>query len=427
VRLDQLRARTTQPSYRDSCTLLRVITRTTDVSTNWLSIWALFLAGCTLAVHVGKFPAALPLLVEEFDLTLAQTGNLVSVYALLIACGALFVGFMVARIGYVLFATTGIALCMTGSVAGAYADTLSVLMLSRIVEGLGWLAGVVALPSILNALAAPKDRPVVMGLWGSFMPIGGGGMLFLAPVFQSIGGWQLSWTIAGVLSLLGVVTISLVCRRERESLQQLRGVKSALNFGDLRKPESIAVMLCFLCYSFQYASVSSFLPILLVQESGLQLTTAAFWAAVAMLANAVGNIAAGWIINAGIKRHHILSCASLLMGLFAWIMLSFPDAVVKISAGILMSALSGAIPGTLFSTSALVASSAAGVGIIIGFMLTGTGLGQLLGPIALTRVVDWTGHWYSGGVLNFCIGLLGVYFAFGLKRLPAERSSAKTL
>jgi len=72
-------------------------------STAWVAVWALFFAGCTIALHVGKFPVALPLLAEEYSLSLSQTGNLVSVYAVLIAGTAFLLGMNVSRIGYVPF------------------------------------------------------------------------------------------------------------------------------------------------------------------------------------------------------------------------------------------------------------------------------------------------------------------------------------
>lgn len=391
-----------------------------SITTNWAAIWALFLAGCTLAIHAGKFPVALPLLVNEFNLTLVQTGNLVSIYALLIALCAVTAGFLVKRFGNVALAVVGISLCMIGSFAGIFASSVMELMLSRIVEGLGWLMGVIAMPAILSVLASPKDRPVVMGLWGAFMPIGISGMLFLAPTFQSWGGWRLSWTIASALSLVGVITVIVVCRNLAESLQPLRNVSSVTNLNDLRKRESIAAMLCFLCYSYQFMLMTAFLPTLLVQDSGMQLAYASFWLAVVVLVNAMGNVASGWLINAGVKRYHILSFASLFMGVFACIALSVPITSIRITAAILMMATGGLIPGTLFSTAALLASSVAGVGIIIGFMLTGAGIGQLVGPIVLTRIVELTGHWYAGGLASLFVGAVGIFFAHWLRRLPAE-------
>jgi len=96
--------------------------------TRWGAIAALFFAGCTLALHVGKFPATLPLLVDEFKLSLSESGNLVSIYALLIASCALLLGIVVSRFGYVRFAMMGLGFCVTGSLVGMLTDQATILM-----------------------------------------------------------------------------------------------------------------------------------------------------------------------------------------------------------------------------------------------------------------------------------------------------------
>ncbi len=399
---------------------------TNNASTNWFAVWAIFLSGCTLAVHIGKLPTALPLLADEFSLTLAQTGNLVSIYALLVAFGALLAGVLVARIGYVIFAVAGVSLCLLGSTVGTFATNVPLLMVTRVIEGLGWVVGVVSIPVLLSTIASPKDRAVVMGLWGAFVPIGAGSILLLAPALLSMGGWRLVWAISSILSLLGVVTMIWMCIRQSEILLPLRNVKSSTNFSDLTQKPAIAALICFMCYSFQYVAVNAYLPTLLIEQSGMSLAQASFWAAVVVLFNAIGNIAAGWLINLGLKQWHILAAASLLMGLFAWMSLTFVSVPIRITSAILMTCAGGIIPGTLFSTAGLLASTTAGVGMIIGFMLTGTGLGQLTGPVVITRLVEWSGQWSTGGLLSLCVGLIGALFAYWLRHLPVvERETVK--
>lgn len=398
--------------------------------TSWPAIWILFLSGCTLALHVGKFPAALPLLVDEFNMSLAQAGNLVSIYAVLIACGGLLCGMFVARIGYVFFAAMGVGLCLFSSFAGAFSNTVPMLMLSRALEGLGWVMGVVAIPVIMSTLCTDRDRPVVMGLWGAFMAVGSGAMLLLAPQLQIVGGWRLSWSVAGCLSGVGATAILIVCHHHRDGLKELQPVRVPVRTiqtlsarinsvtTDLRTGGSVAIFVCFLCYTFQYVSVTSFLPTLLVQDSVMSLPLASRWTALILIPNAIGNISAGWLINHGFKRSSILIIAALLLGVCSLVVLAIPDTTVRMLAALLMTGVGGVIPGTLFSTAALVASNAAGVGVVIGFMLTGAGIGQLFGPVLLTRVVEWSGHWYAGGILCFLAGLVGAYFARRLNYMP---------
>lgn len=368
-------------------------------------------------MHIGKLPAALPLLIDEFGLSLSQSGDLVSIYALLIAGGALLLGILVSRIGYIPFAIASLLLCVIGSVLGMIANDKSVLMISRTCEGFGWIVGVVAFPSLLNALSAAKDKAVVLGIWGAFMPIGGGSILLAAPLLQSIGGWRLVWGLSTLLSCAGLIATVIICRRFSTYFVSLGKNRLRTSLSDLYKPEAIAILLCFFVYSFLFVALTSFLPVLLVEDSKVSLGVAIYWAALVMISNASGNISAGWISKSGLTRTQILSYASLGMGVLGLLVFSISVPSFRIATAILFAAVGGIIPGTLFATAPQVASHAARVGIIVGFMLTGTGIGQLTGPLVLSRAVDWSGQWVAGGIVCLVVGMAGALFARGLRNL----------
>jgi len=387
-------------------------------TTNWTAVWVLYLAGCTLALHMGKLPAALPLLVEEYHLSLAQSGTLVSFYALLIALCALLSGVFVARIGYVFFAITGITLCMIGSFAGVYSTDARWLMITRAIEGLGWVIGVVSIPVLMSTLSTVKDRPVVMGLWGSFVGIGSVIMLLLAPGLQEAGGWRLSWLIAAGLSALGAIATGLVCFQQQQRLSELRAVSVKLNLNDLKQARAVAVFICFMCYSFQYLAVTSYLPSLLVKDSEMLLSTAARWTALIIFCNAIGNVSGGWLIKFGFKRSNVLIVSALLLGVASLITFSTTDTSIRLMSAIMTALVGGVIPGVMFGTVGLLASTASGTGLIIGFMLTGTGIGQSFGPLLLTQAVERSGQWFVGGLLCLAVALIGAWFARWLSDLP---------
>ena len=385
-------------------------------TTNWPAVITLYLCGCTLALHIGKLPVALPLLSDEFNLSLAQSGNLVAIYAVLIALCGLPIGMVVARVGYFAFSIVGISLGMVGSFVAVFSSSVSILLLMRLLEGLGWIMAVVALPVIMSSLSSAKDRPVVLGLWGSFMSVGTGSMLLLAPMLQEIGGWRLAWAMSGVLSLLGTIAAIFVFNQQRANLvDKARAPAVSVIKQDLYQRETIAAVLCFMCYSFQYVAFTAFLPTLLIRESGMPLSSASYWVALIIFANGIGNVSAGWLINFDLKRSHVLIGASLLSGFFAMLAFAIQDAAGSIVFALLTTSISGVIPGTLFSTAGLLASSAAATGVVIGFMLSGAGIGQTAGPLVLTRVVESTGQWYAGGLLCLLVAVAGAYFARGLK------------
>jgi len=385
---------------------LSVNTQAAVTKTHWPTIWLLFFAGCTVSTHVGKLPAALPLLVSEFDLSLSQSGSLVSTYAVLIAVAAFVIGLFVSRYGYVVAALLGVSMAAAGSVAGVFSESVGLLMVTRAMEGMGWILAVASFPGLMSAMSVSRDRPVVLGIWGAFMPVGGGVMLIVAPTLQSFGGWRFSWLVTAAISVLGCIAVLSVTYRMRSQFAQESSGKIQLRLSDYFQRPAIALWLCFFLYSFTFVTVIAYLPIALIEESGLSLDTAARWTGLIMLCNAIGNMSSGRMIRYGLKRHHILAFAGIGMGICAFVALSGISMAITIVAAALMTGISGIIPGTLFGTAPLVSSGISGVGAMLGFMLTGCGVGMFLGPITLTSVVEITGLWMTGGFLLLAVGIL---------------------
>jgi len=385
-------------------------------TTRWFAIWVLFLCGCTVAAHIGKAPPALPLIRNELALSLVQVGSIVSSYAIFVAASGLLLGILVALFGYVRFAIVGVALGGIGSLLGAFAHTLPVMLLSRAIEGGGWIFAAIALPALLSVLGTERDRPLIMGLWGAFVPVGAGSMLLVAPVLQSAGGWRLSWLCAGGLSVVATLIVARLCFVHRDDLAPLAAASRRPPLVDLRRPAIFMASLCFFFYSFPFLAVTSFLPTLLIERTQISLEVASRLAAGVVLVNAIGNIAAGWLLRHGFARHRVLAVAALLSGITAWVV--YTDGMplfLRLVAAVLFSIVGGLVPGTLFATVPLIASVPASVGVLIGLMLQSSGVGQWLGPLALPLVVERFGSWSAAGVLMLLAGCGGALAAQGLR------------
>ena len=79
-----------------------------------------------------------------------------------------------------------------GNVIGASAPDQLVLLVARVIEGVGFLAVVVAIPSMLAQLVTREKRDFVMAAWSAYMPIGIMLMLLVAPLLPTIG-WRRFW------------------------------------------------------------------------------------------------------------------------------------------------------------------------------------------------------------------------------------------
>ena len=96
------------------------------------------------------------------------------------------VGALSDRFGQRNVIAAGLALTALASAAGAAADGAPLLLLSRLFEGLGFMAVVVAVPGLLVRIVRPNDRGLVFGIWGGYMPAGVATMIVLTPNLLSI-------------------------------------------------------------------------------------------------------------------------------------------------------------------------------------------------------------------------------------------------
>lgn len=362
-------------------------------------------------MHVGKLPPALPLLTQEFSLRLSQAGVLVATFSISIALSGLILGITVARLGYVRFAVVGVALAGLGSVLGAVSTSASLLLFSRAIEGMGWVVAVVSIPSLMSSLATKADKPIVLGIWGAFVPAGSGFMLLLAPLMQNVGGWQLTWWFCALISLLATVGVALVgvTHKQRFAVLSHQSIKHPTK--EIRSVQAWGLFFCFFCYSFLFVSLTSFLPTILIEQSAMSLESASRWTAFVVLANMTGNMSAGRLIRRGIAPFLVISAASLVAGVMALLVFSPLPLAVRITSAFAFAVFSGLVPGSLFATAPRVASQPMATGILVGFMLQAAGLGQWLGPMLLTKLVDTTGLWWHGGLLFLFFGLLGAVSA----------------
>ena len=119
-------------------------------ATHWPRVWIAFLAGCIGAFQIGKTFAALTLIIDELGLSLVQAGLVLSLFSLIAAFAGAGFGLLSDRVGHLYMALSGLVVSAGGTFLGATASGIEVLLLSRLIEGLGFILAIVALPSLIR-------------------------------------------------------------------------------------------------------------------------------------------------------------------------------------------------------------------------------------------------------------------------------------
>ncbi|UCH40407.1 MAG: MFS transporter [Gammaproteobacteria bacterium] len=383
--------------------------------THWIRVWIAFLAGCIGAFQIGKAFASLPLIIAELELNLIQAGLILSLFSLIAAFAGAGFGLLSDRIGHLRTALTGLAISAAGAFLGATAAGVEILLLSRLIEGFGFILAVVTLPSLISASASEKDRPLAMGLWGAFMPAGIGASMVITPPLLEWHGWRGLWNDVGIITLVWGAILLLTFRGTTKAGKLDLGtrdlVANALRLGPL------LVVAGFVCYSSLYQSLTAFLPTMLTTEYGMTLARSANLGALVVVANVVGNVSAGWLIGRGAIPWKLLTLSFVAMGLCASLVFSgFTEPAMKTVAGILFSAFGGMFPGTAFVLAARFAIKPSHMALMAGLMLQGAGIGQTIGPMMVSSVVELSGSWNSANVIVAAMALIGLGSALLLRK-----------
>lgn len=390
----------------------------------WGAVLAIVGAGVVAALQVGKLIIAAPLLRKDLGLDLASIGALAAVFSLLGMFGGIAAGGVITRYGARRMLLAGLAATAAGAVLGAAAPTYGVLLASRVVEGLGFLMISVAGPAALQRMVSASDRDFAFALWSCYMPAG---MAIAMLASQAFGDWRAYWWCAGAAVAVALVSVAALAPATppgaRLSWRSLR--QDTVDTVGAPGPGLLA--LSFTLYSLMFFALFSFLPVLLMEQMGVSHRTAGLLSALASAVNVVGNLAAGVMLSRGVGRPVLLIGACLIMGAASLgIFLPLLPAPATFLLCVLFSAVGGLIPATLLSSAPIVASSAALLPVVIGLIVQGNNLGQILGPVAVGSAIDRFG-WSSAAVIVAGAAVMGtaVVAAFAQRvATPAEGRGA---
>ncbi len=183
----------------------------------------------------------------------------------------------------------------------------------------------------------------------------------------------------------------------------------------------LLVVAGFVCYSSLYVSVTAFFPTLLVTAKGMDHGIAAYLGALVAMANIAGNVSAGWLIGRGVKPWRLMLLSFVMMGICASVVFSsFSDPAVKTLAGIVFSACGGLFPGTAFVLASRYSIRPSHMAFMSGMLLQGAGIGQTVGPLMVSNLVEYGGSWDYANIEIVGMAGIGLFCALILRRSLAK-------
>jgi MFS family permease len=389
-------------------------------------------AGVAAALHVGKLPPALPVLQQVLGVSLVQAGFLLALVQLAGMTLGLPAALLVPRYGPRRIMLVGLLLVSLASAWGGAVQGVTGLLLSRALEGFGFLCVVLPAPGLLRALVPAERLSPALGAWGAYMPLGAALALLVGPWVMMMSdvawGWRFWWWTLSLLTLLLAALVFCGVPADRPvvagpRLHSASGVVPLLEVRGLLKLTLASrvvwlVALCFSMYSGQWLAVVGFLPSIYAQ-AGVAISTAAGLTALVAAVNIIGNLMAGRLLQARTTPFALLLAGFAAMSVGAAAAFGAgADFWLRYLGVLAFSMLGGLVPGTLFSLAVRLAPSAATVPTTVGWMQQWSALGQFFGPPLVAWVASQTGGWQWTWVVTGGFSLVGVALAWKIHVLP---------
>jgi len=391
--------------------------------TNWTAVTAVIAAGVVAAAYVGKLPPAIPLLRAEFELSLVAAGWVNSIFNTLAVTTAVFFGALAGRYGAQRCCGAGLLGLMLGGLLGAAAAGETLLFVSRVLEGAGFIAVAVSAPALLIAASAPRELNLTLGLWSTYLPFGASLALLASTFLLGSLGWRGFWLV--------IVFLTLVCAA---ALWRSRGAYGAARSSTaitlasmtraLRQAGPWWLALGFGCYTLMFYAIMVWLPTFLTQERGATVTAAALLTALVVGVNVGGNLFGTWLVHRDAPRGHVISCAFLVGAACSWGIFSsaLPDAPRALLCMLLMFA-GGTIPAAVLSGTQVYAHDASRISSMQGLIVQVAQLGPFFGPPLIAALVADSGNWETARWVLLAAATLGTLF--GQLALRTERALAR--
>lgn len=357
----------------------------------WPATLLLVGAGLVSAVQVGKAPSAFQAVQAGLGLPLERAAWLLSAFGVVGAVFGMAIGTVADRLGARRTLVAGLTLQGAASAAGAAAPNAALLIASRLVEGVGFLAVIVAAPALIARVVPASRAAGPMAAWSAFMPAGMA-LALLASPWLLAAGWRGLWWACSALALgYGALAAwrspsdEVACPPTRDPALPLHRTLLA------RGPQ--ALLLLFMLYSGAWFALFGLLPVVLGDGLGATPTQANMLTALAIASGGGGNLAAGALLARGMRPASLVAGA---LGVSA--LLALAVAMASLGAWprywlvVAFATVAGLVPTALFAEAPAQAPNASTLGLTLGMMMQGNSLGLVAGPAAGAALTD-AGGW----------------------------------
>ena len=380
-------------------------------------------AGFAAAMHIGKLPAAIPILQAELGLSLVQSGLLLSCIQCAGMCFALLIGSYVSKLGLKRCVLLGLSLLTLASICAGLTQSVLSLFSMLIIEGFGFLLVTLSGPALIRELAPIQSLPAKMGLWAAYMGGGVGIALITAPMLIQSWSWSVVWFSYALITLSFLIGIAWFIPNTTPSSQAVP-LKSLIKLTLQHQPAWLLALI-FGTYAGQWFALVGFLPTI-YEQNHIAPTLAGLLTASVSIANAVGTFICGLLLQRGLQAKLLVILGFVVLIACALLFYTAKDSLPFMLQYVMVfgfSLFGGLVAGSIFAQALHFAPSPMAISTTVGMILQCSALSQFLLPPSIALLVSSTGTWLWVGVLMSVLSILGIVLTQHLFAIQPKTSA----
>ncbi len=370
----------------------------------------------------GMLTPVMAIYAQSFAVPDWQIGLMITVFAAGRLVADLPAGHFASRVGIRPLLGIGLLLCSLGAVMGAVAPGYAVLLIGRIMQGVGSGLFMTAAMIYLAQNSNRRTRGKVMSMFQGATLVGGAFGPSVGGLAANLFGLSGPFWVAAIIGLLSGLLPLMLFRESKAHLDEphLPGARNMLGL------LLILPFLCVLLANFGFfltrtAGQWQLIPLLADQRYAIGPDQLGLAMSLSAVANLVSLPVAAYIVDR-LPRAAII-CFSLLATAAALTGIALAQSPAMLFTGMIAIGLATGIGGPAIGALAVDVVPARQQGAAMGLLRFGGDFGYLIGPLAIGTIVDLGGIGYDGGLFINALLLIafGAVFLLGGRRLLITR------
>lgn len=377
----------------------------------WVILIIVYLSILAFTFIFQSIPPILSLIMSELQLTYAQSGLLMSLFALPGLFISLPGGFLADRYPMRPLAAGCFLLMVGGIVLVVLGKDLRVLWLGRVIAGIGGLTLSILLPKLLSQWFRTKELGLAMGIFNTGVPLGSVICFGLFGKMGNLWGWRIPVLLTGIYSL--ITAILFLSFYQFPSSQTLENKEQGALHQSLRKMGYPIwwVGVSWLWFNAAFISFATFAPSFFLQR-GYTIEQSGFLTGIPLLGSLFLSPLMGTLVDRFGHQEWLIGIGGIALSV---LVLSFNVGSSFLVLVVLMGVFSATIPAPIYSLPPeLLKPDHLGLGF--GVISTCSSIGLFIAPYLIGKAKDLTGSYGFVFVfisLFFLLTVISIFFVRG--------------